>query len=223
MPRLLLCVLRAVKIACIMTLHVALTFCSHKLLGLRGWHPCVCHVVPSSSTRSQLVTSCCPRCETSLSVGYTTNFLNSVNVQLCARFCCCPGLRDILLRTTSIKDLPTDIWTATNPMTCTAGPSSGANNLQGSNSAGAGGARNKLVLPALLGGTAALQVEPGSEPGWVKVTLSSSSSSGWLGFGVADPGVCTAACSECRADGDGTAAGTNTNPWVSCPTAGPAG
>jgi hypothetical protein len=75
-------------------------------------------------------------------------------------------------------------------MTCTAA-ASGANNLQGGDSTGPGGARNKLVLPALLGGTAALQVEPGSEPGWVKVTLSSSSSSsssGWLGFGVADPG-----------------------------------
>ena len=63
--------------------------------------------------------------------------------------------------------------------------------MHGGDSTGhqAGGAR-KLAVPALLGGTAALQVEPGSEPGWVKVTLSSSSSSssGWLGFGVADPG-----------------------------------
>ena len=118
------------------------------------------------------------------------NLRSNCVVRLHARFHHLSGLRDILLRTTSIKDLPTDIWTATNPMTCAAGPAGGIANLQGSTSAGAGGARNKLVLPALLGGTAALQIDPGSEPGWVKVTLSSSSSSssGWLGFGVADPG-----------------------------------
>ncbi len=46
----------------------------------------------------------------------------------------------------------------------------------------------KLVKSFLLGGSAALEVEPGSEPGWVKVTFSSSSP-GWLGFGVADPGA----------------------------------
>jgi hypothetical protein len=31
------------------------------------------------------------------------------------------------------------------------------------------------------------QVDPGSEPGWVKVQLTAAGS-GWLGFGVADPG-----------------------------------
>ena len=102
--------------------------------------------------------------------------------------CCClplfsllSALRDILLRTTRIKDLPQDIWTANNAMTCAAG----ASNLQGGHT---GGGRSKLVMPALLGGSASLLVEPASEPGWVKVTLSSSGS-GWLGFGVADPGA----------------------------------
>ena len=88
------------------------------------------------------------------------------------------GLRDILIRTTSIKekDMPTDIWTVNGGMTCAAGGGEQQ------------GARSKLVKPALLGGTAALQIEPGSEPGWVKVTMSSNSP-GWLGFGVADPGA----------------------------------
>jgi hypothetical protein len=52
--------------------------------------------------------------------------------------------------------------------------------------------RSLLLLLLLL---LLLQVDPGSEPGWVKVQLSAAGS-GWLGFGVADPGAWVARPSD---------------------------
>jgi hypothetical protein len=63
----------------------------------------------------------------------------------------CAGLRDIIARTTTIKDLPKDIWTATAGMTCAADSSEGP---QGANAGG----RNRLVLPAIMAGSATLRV-----------------------------------------------------------------
>jgi hypothetical protein len=100
------------------------------------------------------------------------------------------GLRDILARTTNIKDLPADIWSSHPAATCAAGSSGGANAAAG---------KNKLLLPALLAGSTSLVVERSKEPGWVKVQLDTTGS-GWLGFGVADPGgwyhccCCTGCC-----------------------------
>lgn len=93
-------------------------------------------------------------------------------------------LRQILQRTTSIKDLPKNIWKAGNAMTCEA--DSLGSDLR---DAGAAKGRNKLEK-SLLSGSASLTVEPiASDPGWVNVQLTSKGS-GWLGFGVAQAGKC---------------------------------
>lgn len=109
-----------------------------------------------------------------------------VGLEHVARLACplvsAAALRDILARTTSIQDLPEDIWSATGSMTCAAGS---ASSLQGANTAPG---RNKLLLPALLAGTMTLAVEPASDAGWVKVSVTTTGV-GWLGFGVADPGT----------------------------------
>jgi len=96
--------------------------------------------------------------------------------------CLHADLRQILQRTTSIKDLPKNIWKAGNAMTCDA--DSLGSNLR---DAGAAKGRNKLEK-SLLSGSASLTVEPiASDPGWVNVQITSKGS-GWLGFGVAQAG-----------------------------------
>jgi hypothetical protein len=59
------------------------------------------------------------------------------------------GLRDIIARTTTIKNLPKDIWTATAGMTCAADSSEGSTGV---------GVRSRLLLPAIMGGSASLRV-----------------------------------------------------------------
>lgn len=108
----------------------------------------------------------------------------------------------MILRSTNISDLPSNIWIATagtQGMTCAAQTDGSSSSSIGTKSvAGAGGtgsAGNKLRLSSPLGGTVMLQIEPGSQAGWVKVSLASAGE-GWLGFGVADPGKLRAALKE---------------------------